>query len=70
MLSKYCSDIADQYCTKFGGVNKLFLNLSNKGRYVLHYRNLQLHLSLGINLIGLHIVLEFKKSDWLKNVLI
>ena len=70
MLSKYCSDIADHYCTKFGGVNKLFPNLSNKGKYVLHYRNLQLHLSLGMNLIGLHIVLEFKKSDWLKNVLI
>ena len=30
MLSKYCSDIADKYGIKIGGVNKSVPNLSNK----------------------------------------
>ena len=38
MLSKYCSDIADNYEIKIGGVNKLVPNLKNKEKYVIHYR--------------------------------
>ena len=30
MLPKYCSDIADKYGIKIGGVNKLVPNLGNK----------------------------------------
>ena len=48
MLSSYCSNTATKYDTKIGGVNKLVPNLGNKNKYVLHYRNLQLHLSLGM----------------------
>ena len=50
MLSKYCSNIADKYRIIIGGVNKLVSNLGKKSKYVLHYRNLQLYLSLGIKL--------------------
>ena len=49
MLSKYCCNIADKYEMKIGGVNKLVPNLGNKSKYVVHYRNLQLYLLLGIN---------------------
>ena len=35
MLSKYCSDIADGYGIKLGGVNKLVPNLRNKKKYVV-----------------------------------
>ena len=66
MLSKYCSDIADEYGIKIGGVNKLVPNLTNKSEYVVHYKNLQLHLSLGMKLTKVHRILEFKQSDWLK----
>ena len=36
ILSKYCSGIAKEYGIKVGGVK----NLSNKSKYVGHYRNL------------------------------
>ena len=66
MLSKYCSDIADKYKIKVGGVNKLVPNLRNKSKYVVHYRNLQLYLSLGMKLSRIHGVLKFKQSSWLE----
>ena len=66
MLSKYCKEIADEYDIKVGDVKKLIPNLSNKTKYVLHYRNLQLYLSLGMKLTKIHKVLRFKQSDWME----
>ena len=40
MLSKYCFDIANEYETKIGGVNKLLPNLGGKNKYVVNYKNL------------------------------
>ena len=47
MLSKYCKKIAGRYEIEVGDVKKIIPNLGNKTKYVLHYRNLQLYLSLG-----------------------
>ena len=62
MLSKFCSDIANKHGIKVGGVDKLVPNLRDKIKYVVHDRNLQLYLSLGIKLAKIHRILKFKQS--------
>ena len=59
MLSKYCKKIADEYEIKVGDIKKLISNLGTKTNYVIHYRNLQLYLSLGTKLTKIHGVLKF-----------
>ena len=66
MLSDYCKKIENKYGIKVGDVKKLIPNLGDKTNYVLHYRNLQLYLSLGMKLTKIHKVLKFKQSDWMK----
>ena len=66
ILSKYCSDVANKYGIKIGGVNKLVPNLRDKIKYVVHYKNIQYYLSLGMKLIKVYKILKFKQSNWLK----
>ena len=47
-------------------VMKLIPNLGNKTNYVVHPKNLQFYLSLGMKLTKIHRVLKFNQSNWMK----
>ena len=66
MPSEYCKKIAEKYKISIGQVNKLIPTLRDKEEYVLHYRNPQLYLDLGLKIKKVHRVLEFDQSPWLK----
>ena len=50
VLSGYCKKIAEKYNISIGLVSKLIPMLRDKKQYVLHYRNLQLYLDLGLTI--------------------
>ena len=66
MLSDYSREILGREGMTIGKVQKLIPNLKDKEKYVLHYRNLQLYLKLGLKLKKIHRALEFSQSKWLE----
>ena len=66
MLNNYCKNIVDKYNIKVGNVKKLIPNLYDKVKYIVHNRNLQYSLKLGMKLIKIHRILSFKQKNWLK----
>ena len=63
MLSPYCRELLDKYQVSIGQVNKIVPTLADKEKYVLHYRNLQLYLNLGLKI---HRALQFNQSPYVK----
>ena len=47
-------------------IKKLVPNLKDKKKYVVHYRNLQHYLSLGMKLKKVHSILEFNEKPWME----
>ena len=47
-------------------IDKLTPNLNNKTKYILHLKNLQFYLSLGLYLTKIHKVLAFEQKDWMR----
>ena len=63
-MSPYQQKLIDELGVSFE-CKKLVPNLQPKIRYVLHYRNLQLYLSLGMQLTKVHKVLAFHQTPWM-----
>ena len=61
-LSEYQKNVLGKSSLK---VKKLVPNLRNKEKYVVHYRTLQLYVSLGMRVSKVHRVLEFDQSPWM-----
>ena len=66
MLSSYSESIREKYNINIGQVHKLIPTLNNKEKYVLHYRNLQLYIDLGLKVTKVHRALELNRSPLLK----
>ena len=65
-MSPYQQKLVEELSITSFETEKLVPNLMNKSRYVLHYRNLQLYLSLGMQLTKVHKVLKFNQSPWMQ----
>ena len=65
LLSSQQKKLAEKLNIKPGG-RKLCLTLQSKTSYILHIRNLQQYLELGLKLTAVHRILKFEQSPWLK----
>jgi len=68
MLSPYAKQLLEELEMKGTSTEKLIPNLYPKEKYVVHYRNLKLYLSLGMQLTSIHRVMTFKQQPWLKTL--
>ena len=65
--SPYQRSLARELNLSKDKTEKLIPTLNDKTNYVLHYRNFQLYLKLGMKLKKVHNVLAFDQKDWMES---
>ena len=65
-LSDYCLKISSIHNITTGAIKKLVLNLMNEKNYMIHWRNMQQRLELGMKIKKIHRLLKLKQSDWMR----
>ena len=63
-LSEYQTELLENKSVI--NITKLVPNLMDKKKYVVHYRNLHLYLSLGMKLKKEHRILKFIEKPWME----
>ena len=63
-LSEYQTELLEN--KSMINITKLVPNLMDKNKYIVHYKNLMLYLSLGMKLKRIHRVLEFDEKPWME----
>ena len=64
-LSEYQRRLKEELKLNPPDTRKLVLTLEDKERYVVHYRNLQLYLRLGMRLKKVHRAIEVDQEPWM-----
>jgi len=64
-MSDYQRALMNELGSKFTECTKLVPNLHQKKRYIVHYRNLKLYHSLGMQVTKIHRVLKFQQEAWM-----
>src|SRR5205807_4220215 len=65
-LSPKQQELIQRSDQRYVPTEKLIPNLFDKDEYVLHYRNLQYHISQGIVLEHIYEAIKFDQSPWMK----
>ena len=65
-MSPYQQALIGQLKSSGVETKKLVPNLQSKTGYVLHYRNLQQYVRLGLRVTAFHRALKFRQSPWMK----
>ena len=67
-MSDYQNRLIEDLELKHSDSVKLLLTLEDKNNYVVHYRNLQFYLKMGMKLKRVHRVLEFEQECWMETI--
>lgn len=68
MLSPVAKQICDKHCLKKNiGAEKLLTTFWDKQMYVLHLKNLQLYVKLGLVIVKIHAGIKFRQAKFMKH---
>ena len=61
------SPMQKKICPRYKSYRKLTMNLMDKKKYVVHYRNLQFYVRHGLRVTKIHRVLKFTQEPWMRS---